>query len=372
MAGVVAYYQTQWVPRPSLARGRKDSQRARSLQAFYRPMRPKLANLRVSIVRFVLPVLGLGLFALLLSHVDAEELRHQLGAVGIAGFMAVLGVHALSFLCDVVLWQRSFPDQRLTRGRWLMFYRIRLVGEAWNNALPLATVGGEPLKAHLLKALYGIDYVASGTAFLIAKTANLVALVGFLAIGFACMLGDPRFAAFYQWTAGLGLAAFAIACGLLWFAQQGRLAQGIERLAPGSLHDSPRLARALNVIQRFDAALVDGYRQSPRHMATLLLLAFATWVAGIFEIQIILNAVGHPVSSTDAWIVEAAAQLVRAAAFFVPAGVGVVDGSFVLIVGIVTGSTPLGMLVAIVRRARDVVWIGLGFVAGLGFGDHHR
>lgn len=322
----------------------------------------------VRILRALLPLAGLALFALLLARANLDELGRYLVRVGALGFAAVLAVHALSFLGDVVLWQLAFPPAPATRGRRVTWYRVRLVGEAWNNALPLASVGGEPLKAKLLKDLFGLDYTASGAAFVIAKTANLVALVVFLAVGFVCMLGDPRFDRAYQITAALGLAAFAAGCWAVWLAQQGRLARALDRVLPPSLHGAPRVVRAVAALEDFDAALVAGYRASPRRTRAIFALAFLTWVAGVFEIQIILAAAGRPVAFVDAWMIEAAAQLVRAAAFFVPSGLGVVDGSFVLVTGFVTGSTPLGYVVAVVRRARDLAWIGLGFAAGLRLG----
>lgn len=182
------------------------------------------------------------------------------------------------------------------------------------------------------------------------------------------MLGDPRFADGYRLSAGLGRGVFAAGCWFVWLARQGRLARMLNALTPTSLRGSPRLARFVGTVEDCDAALVAGYRASPRRMPTLLVLAFLTCVAGVFEIQIILAAAGHPVAFADAWMIEAAAQPVRAAAFFVPSGLGVVDGSFVL----VTGSTPLGFLVAVVRRACDLVWIGLGFVAGPRLGGAAR
>lgn len=322
----------------------------------------------MSVFRILVPLGGVALFVILLRYVDLDELARQIQTAGIAGFAAVLAVHALSFLCDVLLWQLAFPPSRATRRHWWTWYRVRLIGEAWNNALPLASVGGEPLKARLLKDRFGLDYTASGAAFLIAKTANLVALVAFLAIGFAWMLGDTRFARAWQWTAGLGLAAFAVGAWLVWLAQQGRLTRLMLALTPASLSGSPRLARAVHAIEDFDAALVAGYHAAPRRIVAIVALAFLTWIAGVFEILIILAAVGHPIGFMEAWVIEAAAQLVRAAAFFVPSGFGVVDGSFVLVTATITGSTPLGFLVAVVRRARDLAWIGLGFVSGLGFG----
>jgi hypothetical protein len=310
----------------------------------------------VTVLRVLLPLAGLALFAGLLQHADLRDLGRHLAHVGAAGFGAVLAVHALSFLCDVVLWQLGFPPAAATRSRHWTWYRVRLVGEAWNNALPLASVGGEPLKAKLLKEIFDLDYTASGAAFLIAKTANLIAL------------GDPRFAAGYQLTAGLGLAVFAVGCWLVWLAQQGRLARLLNALTPTAKRGAPSLLRFVAAVEDFDAALLAGYRASPRRTLVILALAFLTWIAGVWEIQIILVAVGSPIGFTDAWMIEAAAQLVRAAAFFVPSGLGVVDGSFVLVTTLVTCSTPLGFLVAVVRRARDLAWIGLGFVAGLRLG----
>lgn len=314
--------------------------------------------------RLVLPLAGLAVFVMVLRQVDLAVLGRDLATVGGRGFLAVLAVHALSFLCDSLLWQASFERVPPPAATWWTFYRIRLVGEAYNNALPLASVGGEPIKAKLLKDAFDIDYTATGAAFLIAKTANLIALVVFLAVGFWIMLEDPRFPPAYRTTAGLGLAAFALGCGALWAAQQGRLARWVHRALHGR-GETPRVLRALDALTRFDAQLAAVYRRAPRRFFVILLLAFATWVAGVFEIQIILAAVGTPVGVGEAWMVEAAAQLVRAAAFFIPAGLGVVDGSFVLMVGIVTGSPALGVLVAVVRRARDLVWIGLGVFAGL-------
>lgn len=73
---------------------------------------------------------------------------------------------------------------------------------------------------------------------------------------------------------------------------------------------------------------------------------------------------GAPVSFWEAWIIEATAQLVRAGLFFIPAGIGVQEGAFVLICGAITGTPALGVAVSIVRRIREVVWIAWGFLIG--------
>lgn len=316
------------------------------------------------IFRLLLPLFGLGLLGALLAHTDLAALFFELSHVGLAGFFAVIFIHAGSFLFDVVLWQLAFSSPAARLAHCGHFYLIRLIGEAYNNALPLASVGGEPIKSRLLKDRLGIAYSDSGVAFMVAKTANLIALVLFLAVGFGLLLLDSRFDAPWRTVAGLGLAFFTLAILLLWAVQQSRLAPLVERLLAGRA-TRPRALAVISGLQRMDEQLARCYRHTPRRFVAIVGLAFLTWVAGIFEIWVILHAVDAPIGLDEAWVIEASVQLVRTAAFFIPSGLGVVDGSFVLVVGIITGSGTLGLLVAVVRRARDLLWIAAGFLGGL-------
>lgn len=316
--------------------------------------------------RLLLPLSGLILLGVLLAHTDLALLGSELMRVGLGGFSAVLVVHAWSFLFDVVLWQLAFASPAARLSNCAQFYLIRLIGEAYNNALPLASMGGEPIKSRLLRDHLGIDYTDSGVAFMVAKTANLIALVVFLAVGFVLLLSDQRFDPPWRTLAGAGLAVFSLAIVLMWGVQQARLAPRVARLLAHRA-EHPRAAALIGALQQADAQLARCYRQQPRRFFGIVGLAFLTWVVGIVEIWIILRAVDVPLRLGEAWVVEATVQLVRTAAFFIPSGLGVVDGGFVLVVGIVTGSPTLGLLVAVVRRARDLVWMVGGFLGGLGY-----
>ena len=71
------------------------------------------------------------------------------------------------------------------------------------------------------------------------------------------------------------------------------------------------------------------------------------------------------VSWPDALVIEATVQLIRTAAFFIPAGIGVQEGALMLACGAITGSPNVGIAAALVRRFRELVWIGasLGLAA---------
>ena len=57
-------------------------------------------------------------------------------------------------------------------------------------------------------------------------------------------------------------------------------------------------------------------------------------------------------------------QLVRAGTFFIPASIGAQEGAFVVVFDALTGQAGLGLAAALVRRGRELIWIGLGLVVG--------
>jgi uncharacterized protein (TIRG00374 family) len=322
-------------------------------------------------IRVLIILIGLGLFGGVLVHSDLSTVGEGIMLVGWGGVAVVLVIHALSFLADVVLWMMAYDDIALSFRTCTRFYVVRLIGEAFNNATPLASVGGEPIKAQLLKERYGVGYAESAVAFLLAKSANLVALVFFLAVGFLIMLADPRFSPAYRVFAGTGLSAFLLAIVLFLLMQRSRLLSTSLAWCSGT-RAGGRLADWQHRLAAFEERLSERYREMPQRFFRICVIALLTWIAGIFEIQIILTAAGDAISLHEAWLIEAVVQLVRAAAFFIPGGLGVIEISFVFIVAVVTGSSELGVVVAVIRRFRDLVWIAAGMLLALPAGGASR
>ena len=57
-------------------------------------------------------------------------------------------------------------------------------------------------------------------------------------------------------------------------------------------------------------------------------------------------------------MIECMVQLVRTITFFIPAGLGTQEGAFLIGVGVLTGAPSAGVATALVRRFRDLIWIG--------------
>ena len=106
-------------------------------------------------------------------------------------------------------------------------------------------------------------------------------------------------------------------------------------------------------------------------MKKALFFRLIGWIAGAFEIYIFLLIMDVNVSILDVILIESFTGIIRAIAFFVPAGIGVQELAFVAI-GSYVGLTPsVSFSIAIGRRVREFLVGVPAIVAWLGiFGKH--
>ena len=315
------------------------------------------------LLRIVYLLAGLGLLAVVAAAIDLDAVGQWLSRMGMLGIACVVVVYATAFTCDSASWWLVQSPARLAAAWLFRLWQVRLVGEAFNAIIPAASLGGEPVKALLLKKRHGVDYREAAASLVMAKTTILLALIGFAAIGLALMLRAEALAGAYGAVAGAGLAVLALGVVGFFAVQRWRIASRFGAwLAPRRM--GRRLETALAHLQTIDDRFVEVYRHRPGRFAGALGLAFGAWLLGAVELYVILGFLGRPISFAEAWIIESVLQLVRAGSFFIPASLGASEVGFVVMVGALTGQPPLGLAAAVVRRSREVLWISLGLVLG--------
>ena len=137
--------------------------------------------------RIIALLIGLGLVVFIVYQTDLSEVWLGVLDLGAPGAAAVVGVYLAVFLIDTASWQLTLPSVRLTP-RWLYrLWKVRMVGEALNLVVPAGSVGGEPVKAVLLKKFHGIGYHEGAASVIMDKTNNLLALLIFVSVGLTIM-----------------------------------------------------------------------------------------------------------------------------------------------------------------------------------------
>ncbi len=316
-------------------------------------------------LKFLFVLIGVALFGVIIAETDLAEAMARLAQIG-WGMAVVLALYLGTFSIDSLTWLITLGTTPITPQWFRRVWKVRLVGEAFNMTVPAAGMGGEPLKAVLLKQQYGVGYRHGTASLFLSKTVNMVGLAIFLAAGFVLMLSHGALPGAYILVGGIGLAGFAAATLIFFSIQRFGLSSALAGWLSGR-RVLRRLAGSLESIQAVERHFSGFYRGSRRRFAVVVSLGLLGWVVGVFEIYYALAFLGHPVSIGEAWIIEAMAQMMRAGSFFIPASIGIQDGALVLMSAAITGSPELGVAIALVRRMREIVWIAAGFALGWAF-----
>ncbi len=299
-------------------------------------------------------VFGASLFAWFLSQFDLLELFMQVANAGWTVVIGALFIYLAGFYVDSITWHLCLTTPPLSWSWSVRIFLIRVAGETYNALLPAAGFGGEPLKILLLKRHYGIDVHESTASVIVSRTVNLISLIIFLLAGFALIIASPVLQGELKWIAGIGLGALSMGTAGFWAVQHhGGLSTLLRRILPRQ----QRWAEHMEVLEAHFAAF---YRKTRGRVPAAIALALVNWLIGTLEVWFIMLMLGVPVSFAEALIIESATQLVRTGAFFIPAALGAQEGVLMLMAGALTGQVAASAAMALIRRARELLWLALG------------
>jgi hypothetical protein len=310
---------------------------------------------------------GLGLFIWLLAQADLGAVAAILGRIGWTGAGTVIAVFAAGFGADVISWLLMFRSIPVD-WRWgVRLLAVQMVGEALNVVTPFGSFGGEPVKALLLKRHYRVAYTEGSASLLLIQTVNSLAQVPFLLTAVALLVLRHMLAPAVEHIIVAGATVITLFMLFVLTALHARfLADLRRRLSAGRWGAS--LHRALTVLEEIEQRLFFFMRESPARFAGSYVMAFTNWLTGAVEMFLLFRFLGFPISFADAWLIEGTVSIARSMSFFVPAHLGVQDGTIALLGQALTGSPEIGIAVALARRVRELAWSGLGLCVGAWFG----
>jgi putative membrane protein len=286
----------------------------------------------------------------LLHENDYRVVLHTVAGVG--GGLAIVVVIRGTIIatCGLAWWSllRSVAAVRVG-----VALGLRTVREAINVLLPVASVGGDIVRARLLNfsgVAGGVAVASASVDLLLEVTAQAL----FAVIGVALLTQVAGGTEMVSWAAGgLGLAALAV--GGFYAVQRFGGAIIVERALGTLARRWPTTTPGGGI--RLHESLQTIYADRPAIVVALSLHELA-WLLGALETWSALWLIGVPVSPNEAMILESLTQALRAAAFPVPSALGVQEGGFTVL-GALFGIPPEAALaLSFVKRVPDLA-IGL-------------
>ncbi|MGY8822828.1 MAG: lysylphosphatidylglycerol synthase transmembrane domain-containing protein [Candidatus Latescibacterota bacterium] len=270
---------------------------------------------------------------------------------------------ALSWhITNSIAWSFAFaPDQKRPRLRSL--FMAKLAGEAVNQLTPLANLGGEPLKAYLLKR----EAPASSglAAVVINKAAQILTGLVFTTLGLSLV--------FFYWDLPLaiplaikvGLVSLLGLAGLLllllWKKQQQLFSSIMRVLSKFGMHTAvleERMAKAA----RIDASISHFYREHKKRFFLVLLFHSFGWLLGACETYVILRTLEASINFPVAFLITSLTVIINSLFFFMPSNIGVLEGGQVFLLTTLGLNPAIGLSLGIAKRMRKTFWIFVGWL----------
>jgi len=299
--------------------------------------------------RWLAVALGTAIFVVLVGVVGTDEaLAATARALGWRSLLVCLPF-ALIMGVDTLGWRFAFADDRVP------FFRLvgaRMAGEAVNVMTAVVPIGGDAVKVWLLGA--HVPYRETVASVIIAKTTITIAQALFLLVGlgFALALAvDARLVTAMVW---LLLVELIGAGGFLIVQVAGLVSRGARRLARF------KALRSLAAAEDLDQTLQTFYRRQWRRFGVSVGFHLLGWFMGVVETWLFLRVLHVRASLATALVIETLGSAVRFATFFVPGSLGALEGANTAAFAALGFGAQAGLAFSLLRRLRQVVWIGLG------------
>jgi lysylphosphatidylglycerol synthase-like protein len=302
-------------------------------------------------LRTVSLIAGVAILVFLVVHVGKDAtLAAVAGALGWQ-FALICLPYGLVMVIDTLGWRYAFSRNRAPFSRLVA---ARIAGEAVNVVTAVLPVGGDAIKVWLLGPY--VPYREGVASVIIAKTTITIAQALFLLVGVvvAWMLAmDARLLTGMLWL----LLVEAVCVGGFVLVQVAGFVTGGARLLSRF-----NALKALAAAERVDNELQHFYRREWRRLSLSIGFHFLGWLLGVIEAVLILRVLQVPVGLAGAVVIEALGSGVRFATFFVPGSLGALEGANTGAFTALGLGASAGLGFSLVRRGRQLVWIGIGLL----------
>jgi len=309
-------------------------------------------------IKAVLTAVGVLLFLYLIRRVGLRTLKADLLRFGPWFFLTSV-IAAIWLLLQAGAWwmiQRTF-FQEVAFG---ILYRIKIISDAFNLILPSASLGGDAMRAFMIKENVPLRDGIPSVFF--DKTIEFIASLIFLISGLFLGLVTLRLPKTLTIPVGISLGITTLGTIFLVIIQKRGITLTLRKLgrlvprAKGWLlkHESQFLAMDENFHLLYT-------RSNTRAFLPLALHVIARLV-GAAEVFVIMAVLKAPVNVVQALFICTVVTAGNSVFFILPGQWGVMEGFHVLVVQSLGYPAAVGLSLSVIRRIRKLLFAGLGIL----------
>jgi hypothetical protein len=299
--------------------------------------------------------LGVALFAWFVQRVGPSEIWAGLRQVG-WGLLLIVSIAGLRFLARAAGWAVCLESPHSLSLRDA--FAAVLAGDSFGNLTPLGPLVGEPAKAAFVRG--GVPLSSALTALAVENLVYSLSVAAMIAAAMMALLFSFELPGTFRHASEAAVAAILAALGVaLWvlWRRPRIVSRGLGALAP----DGSTLESKLDRVRALEHEVFTFASRRRAALVPLVAAELGFHALGVLEVHVTWWMMqGAPPPLLTSFILEGANRLITVVFKFVPLQLGVAElgtGAFTSLLGY--GVAP-GATLAIVRKARILVWTAVG------------
>lgn len=310
------------------------------------------------LLRGLLTGIGVGVFIYLVYSMGWRNILDNIANFG-GWFVVILLVQMVWVVLQAISWY-IIQNSLFQRAELLFFIRIKIISDTMNTVLPTANLGGDAMRAYLVKPRIPLKEGVAG--IMVDKTVESIAGTLFMAFGILITILFFPIPRALVTPAIVCLLALMAAIALLIFFQF----RGFYRSAMNLFGWVPAVRRLLQEKEEMLCTLDENMRRlyltGGVNIPLAIGLHFLARLVGVLEVVIVLRVLNQPVGFLGAWFISAAVTIANTILFIVPGHWGVQEGMYVLVLKTMYFSGSVGLSLAVIRRIRRIFLLGFGLL----------
>lgn len=297
-------------------------------------------------IPIVAGVIGCVFVAFLVADLGLDKLLTELTRFG-WGILAITIFEIVPLSCKARAWHCLLQGQ--SGVGYFTVLQARWIRQSVSQLLPVAQIGGDLIGARVLflgKVPGSIAGAATLADMSFAAVAQLVGTIAGLTL-----LSDDASTFNMRMALLSGAGAFAFGLAFFFWLQHEGLFSRLGRTAAKASDEFKALSGGAAAL---DEALLRIYAHNGRWFKAFAWQLTAQ-LAAAGETFLICWFLGVDVSLIEVLILQFVSRGLRLAAFFVPGGIGVQEGAFVLLATNLGIGAEFGLVIALVKRAREII-----------------
>ncbi|NIE55753.1 MULTISPECIES: lysylphosphatidylglycerol synthase domain-containing protein [unclassified Burkholderia] len=301
---------------------------------------------------------GLALAVWLIWREHPLDILHRLQIAG-AGLLLAALAHILPMLANAWDWRMLIRGPR--RPSFAAMLKLVWIRESINGLLPVARIGGEIVSFGLLRQA-GVRPATAVASLVADMQLTLISQLVFALVAIGYVLEHVSSdTARVAGNLAIGMAALVPVLLLFALVQHARPFERAMRVL--NRVTSGKVVALVGESARTDQSIRMIWRKTGVVVRYLVIWQTLQFVGYALEIWLALYFLGAEPTFAQALAIEALIQLVSSIAFLMPGGLGVQEGGFVLIGGLLGFDPPTCLALAGARRVRDLLFYLPGLLA---------